>query len=258
MRYKTSVPIVVSLLVFFLLASSNLLADTFYFTPDSTTTDITEGVKIINKIYKYTWRPRSNTMGDGGFSLPLRNLFFRHDSIPLCLELYDSIGKPVVGQTCTLFVKSKETLVLEQVSDDFGQLIFWVSPPRLKSRYELRILPNQPIAFEISGTGHDLVDPRAGFETGEGLLGLKEGWIKVLYPEGSETEATEILAALKEGQKIIDSITRMDLEPLKIIMTDRPEAFQIGGWGSPFEPDMGDKYEVWPHEWVERSLSHHL
>lgn len=258
MRCKTSVSVVVSWLVFlsFSQADSITHSEQFFFTPDSTTTDITEGVKIINKIYKYTWRPRSNTMGDGGLSLPLRNLFFRHDSIPIGLQLYDSIGKPVVGQTCTLFVKSKETLVLERVSDDFGQLIFWVSPPRLKSKYELRISPNQPIAFEISGTGHDLVDPRAGFETGEGLLTMRDGWVKVLYPEGQEAKAKEILNALKESERIIESITKMDLEPLKIIMTDKPTNYTIGGWASSFEPGMGDKYQVWPHEWVEGSLSH--
>jgi|GEM_PF-258621 len=258
MRCKTSVSVIVSWLVFlsFSQADSITHSEQFFFTPDSTTTDITEGVKIINKIYKYTWRPRSDIMGDGGFSLPLRNLCFRHDSIPLCLELYDSMGMPVVGQTCNLFVKSKEALALEVVSDDFGQLIFWIPAPKRKSKYQLSVLSDQPVAFHISFTGDDLVDPRSGFETGEDLLMMKQDMVKVLYPEGSETEASEILAALKEGQKIIDSITKMDLEPLKIIMTDKPEAFQIGGWGSSFEPEMGSKYQVWPHEWVEGSLSH--
>ncbi|MCK4232071.1 hypothetical protein KAX21_03900, partial [candidate division WOR-3 bacterium] len=138
-----------SFCILLLLTASSLHADTFYFTPDSNTLNITEGVRTLSKFYRYTSRPR-NDMGDGGLSLPLRNLFFRHDSIPLGLELYDSIGKPVVGQTCTLFVKSKETLVLDRVSDDFGQLIFWVSQPRLKTKHELRISSNQPVTAGIS------------------------------------------------------------------------------------------------------------
>ncbi|MCK4334817.1 SUMF1/EgtB/PvdO family nonheme iron enzyme [candidate division WOR-3 bacterium] len=244
-----------SFCILLLLTASSLHADTFYFTPDSNTLNITEGVRTLSKFYRYTSRPR-NDMGDGGLSLPLRNLFFRHDSIPLGLELYDSIGKPVVGQTCTLFVKSKETLVLDRVSDDFGQLIFWVSQPRLKTKHELRISSNQPVTAGISATSHDFGDPRAGFETGEGLLTMKDGWVKVLYPKGQEAKAKEMLDALKESERIIDSITRMDLEPLKIIMTDRPTNYTIGGWVSSLEPDMGSKYLVWPHEWVEGSLSH--
>jgi hypothetical protein len=238
--------LIFSVIAFVLLVDRIAAAGTI--TPDSTTKDVTGLVKTLNTTYKIT-------LDEEGlrFTKTLRNLFIIRDSIPLCLELYDTFGQPLQGLVCTLTVKSKESMTLERVSDDFGQVLFWVPPPKAFRKFEFTVHPNQPVSFSTNVTMDDWVDPSLGFQTGEGLLEMKNGVVKVLYPEGYELQAMEVMAALKEGKKIIDSITQMNLEPLKIIMSDRQGVIHLGGWASRLEPEDSDKYGTWPHEWVEGS-----
>lgn len=247
---------VLIILVISLLVVGFIHGEVFYFNPDTNSLVITEEIKTLSKFYKFTSGQRNESGDAFGFHLLLRNRFLSFDSIPIGLELSNASGMRVPDQVCTLLVRTKETIVLEEVSDDFGQVIFWIPPPKRKSEYELRISTKLPVYPKISYTSGDLADPRYGFETGENLPVLKYGIIKVLYPKGYKQEAVQIMQALKEGERIIHTISKMELEPLKIIMSENPEAIQVGGWGSALKPRYTEKYEIWPHEWVESSLSH--
>ena len=233
-------------IILLLLTSSAATAD-MMLTPESTTINVKQVLIAVNLISKLTFEENRPV-----FIQLLRNMSIKHNSLPLWFRLTNSLDQPVEELACTLSVGRKK---LVRFSDDFGEVLFWVPPPRLFSRVLLTAHPDSPIHLHTELTGGSDMDPRLGFETGEGLLELRDEKIRVLYPEGYEKQAQELMGILKEEEKIIDRITKMRLRPLKVIMSDEPDRFHVGGWGVPLEPTTTDKYKLLPHEWVEGSLS---
>lgn len=184
------------------------------------------------------------------------------DSLPVLIQFYDSLNQLETDVPCTLTVGPRK---LTQISGENGEVLFWIPSEKISKRVKCSAHPNRSIealslVFISQQTGLQIAFGReVGFETGEGLLELKDNGIRVLYPEKQEEQALEIIAVLKEEKEIIELATKMKLHPLKIILVDKGDlGFCVGGYGMPLQ--QGDsyknqeKYKVFPHEWVEVSL----
>jgi len=214
--------------------------------PASPTVNVKDMLKTINMLSKLV-------IGDSGLvsSMPISP----YDSLPLWFRLSDSLGQPVEGLACTLSVGRKK---LVRFSDDFGEVLFWVPPPKFFSRVLLTAHPDRTVELETKLTASSSTSPGEGFETGEGMLELKDDGIKVLYTNEYETKGREMMAAIKQEKQIICDLTGMQLNLLKVIITTNNYRWCLGGWAvspaSRAEFDR-DKFETLPHEWVENSLS---
>lgn len=216
--------------------------------PASPTVDVKDMLKTINMLSKLVIQNSGLVR-----SMPISP----YDSLPLWFRLSDSLDQPVEGLACTLSVGRKK---LVRFSDDFGEVLFWVPPPKLFSRVLLTAHPDRTVNLKTSLTTASITNPRDGFETGEGLLELKDDGIKVLYPDEYEAKAREMMSALKQEKQIIHNVTRMQLKLLKVIITTNNYRFCVGGWVvSPADRTEFDinKFQTLPHEWVESSLSNY-
>ncbi|TET24064.1 MAG: hypothetical protein E3J71_00050 [Candidatus Stahlbacteria bacterium] len=184
------------------------------------------------------------------------------DSLPVMIQFYDSLNQAESGVLCNLTVGWKK---FRQVSNQFGEVLFWIPSDKISKKIKCTAHPNRSIEalsliFMSQQTGLQIVFGReVGFETGEGLLELKDDGIRVLYPEKQEVQAREMIAFLKEEKEIIERATKMKLHPLKIILVDKRDlGFCVGGYGMPLQQGNSyknqEKYKVFPHEWVEISL----
>ncbi|MEA3311985.1 MAG: hypothetical protein U9Q76_07175, partial [candidate division WOR-3 bacterium] len=184
------------------------------------------------------------------------------DSLPVMIQFYDSLNRPEPGVLCNLTVRSKK---FKQISNQSGEVLFWIPSEKISKRIKCTAHPNRSIEalsliFVSQQTGLQIAFGReVVFETGEGLLELKDDGIRVLYPEKQEVQAREIIAVLKEEKEIIERATRMRLHPLKITLADeRDLGLCVGGYGLPLQQGQSytnvAKYKVFPHEWVEVSL----
>ncbi|MBN2379396.1 SUMF1/EgtB/PvdO family nonheme iron enzyme [candidate division WOR-3 bacterium] len=175
------------------------------------------------------------------------------DSLPMFFRITDSLGQPVEDVTCTLYVGSRH---IPRVTDDFGEVLFWVPPPRPFKKVELIVHSGTPIRIKTDFTSSSEENPKEGFETGQGMLELKDDGIKVLYESSYEEKARELMDALRYERRIIKNTTGMQLEPLKVFVTTNNYRFGIGGW---IVSPRGDfdymKNGTLAHEWVESSLS---
>jgi len=178
------------------------------------------------------------------------------------IQFYDSLNQAESGVLCNLTVGSKK---FKQVSNQSGEVLFWIPSEKISKRIKCTAHPNRSIEalsliFMSQQTGLCIaLGKEVGFETGEGLLELKDDGIRVLYPEKQEAHAREMIAVLKEENEIIERATRMKLHPLKIILVDeRDLGLCVGGYGMPLQQSQSytnvAKYKVFPHEWVEVSL----
>ncbi len=216
--------------------------------PASPTVDVKDMLKMINMFSKLVIQNSGLVR-----SMPISP----YDSLPLWFRLSDSLDQPVEGLACTLSVGRKK---LVRFSDDFGEVLFWVPPPKLFSRVLLTAHPDRTVNLKTSLTTASITNPRDGFETGEGLLELKDDGIKVLYPNKYEALGREMMATLKQEKQIIYDVTRMQLKLFKVIITTNNYRFCVGGWVvSPADRTEFDinKFQTLPHEWVEGSLSNY-
>ena len=229
-----------------LLLLTTSVANAATITPASPTVDVKGTLQTINMLSKLV-------IGDSGLvsSMPISP----YDSLPLWFRLTDSLGQPVEGLACTLRVGRKHFV---RTTDDFGEVLFWVPPPRLFSRVLLTAHPDRTVELKTKLTASSSTSPGEGFETGEGMLELKDDRIKVLYPNDYEAQGREMMAALKQEKQIIYNATGMQLNLLKVIITTNNYRFCVGGWAvSPASRAGFDifKFTTLPHEWVESSLS---
>ncbi|MBD3286945.1 SUMF1/EgtB/PvdO family nonheme iron enzyme [candidate division WOR-3 bacterium] len=223
-------------------------------TPEEPTVDITDWVKALDKISKMS-------VSEAGlrFKQMFQNILISHDSLPIWFQIRDTLGEPVEGIICTLSVIKKVNLEYEIISDDFGEILVWAPPPKLGYKYELTIHNTQKINIISGITGCELLDPKMGFVTGEGMCELRSDKIKILYNETDKKYALLVMDVMQSNQRIIDSVLGVNiLSPLKIILSNKPSALHIGGWGSTVPPAGEEIYKDWPHEWVESSLSLNL
>ncbi|MBD3285733.1 SUMF1/EgtB/PvdO family nonheme iron enzyme, partial [candidate division WOR-3 bacterium] len=176
-----------------------------------------------------------------------------YDSLPLFFRITDSIGKPVEGIVCTLSVGSRK---IARISDDFGEVLFWVPPPRLFQKVELKVHSQKPLDFTTDFTSSSEENLREGFETGEGMLELRDDGIKLLYEVGYKEKAHEVINTLRQEKQMIHILTGLQLKHLKVFLTTNNYRFGVGGWiVSPTSGDLYNmKFRTLPHEWVEQSL----
>jgi hypothetical protein len=237
-------------IILFLLATSIAMA-THTLTSASPTVDVKDALRFVNRISKWII---------GNNSLKVGSVAQSCDSLPLWFRLTDSLSQPVEGLACTLSVGSRKIV---RVSDDFGEILFWVPRPRLFTEVELTAHPDRTVKLNTSFTSSSNANARGGFETGEGLLALKDDGIKVLYPAEYEAQGREMLAALKQEKQIIHNLTGMQLGLLKVIISTSDPKYGVGGWVvSPANGTVASiaefyrfKFTTLPHEWVEGSLS---
>lgn len=181
------------------------------------------------------------------------------DSLPVLMQFYDSLYTPQEGVLCTLSVGSRK---IEKLSDANGEVLFWVRAKELGSRIEgmayskypirksYRTLVNLGAVVWLKTQGQPV-----SYETGAGMLEIKDGNIRVLYPEGYEKAAQEAMTAFKQARDVISRTSNMQLLPLRFIITDKPNVgVFVGGMGAIGNPSSGDKYFNIPHEWTEGSL----
>ncbi len=202
--------------------------------------------------------------GTLGFVAKINN----SDSLPLFVTFCDSVGEPILGVKLEVETRKAQ---LEGISDENGEVVLWVSR---KDRRKIKAMAygqqpsKQNFSFTFSGKSESehvglltlfrvLREARnMPIITGEGMEELTEGNIRVLYPAGYEEGAQITLEAMLAGQSVIDSIVGMRLTPFKAILS--PDSFRRlhagGGWGVEPEPDSGDIFGVFVHEWVETSL----
>jgi len=184
------------------------------------------------------------------------------DSLPVMIQFYDSLNHAESGVLCNLTVGWKK---FRQVSNQSGEVLFWIPSEKISKRIKCTAHPNRSIEalsliFISQQTGFQIAFGReVVFETGEGLLELKDDGIRVLYPKGYIEEANEMLSVLKTEKEIIERATNIKLHPLKIILVDeRDLGLCVGGYGIPLQQSQSymnvAKYKVFPHEWVEVSL----
>lgn len=195
--------------------------------------------------------------------------FAAGDSLPLMFRFYDTLYEHKPGVLCVLTHKSTR---FEGFSNDKGEVLFWVPRARNYSKVNCAAYSDEPIEpiVQVSGSLHasgaaEILElllmwfgvKKMDVVTGEGLLVLKAGMIEVHYPEGHEEEARQLMAELKKGERVIDSLTHMRLKPLSIIMRDSfYVGVSVGGMCTSFEPDSARVYGTFPHEWVEGGIEH--
>jgi len=231
-----------------LLVLTTSVAKAATITPTSPTVNVKDMLKTINMLSKLVIQNSGLVR-----SMPISP----YDSLPLWFRLSDSLDQPVEGLACTLSVGRKK---LVRFSDDFGEVLFWVPPPKLFSRVLLTAYPDRTVNFKTSLTTASITNPGEGFETGEGLLELKDDGVKVLYPNEYEALGREMIATLKQEKQIIYNATGMQLKLFKVIITTNNYRFCVGGWAvSPTSRAGFDifKFTTLPHEWVESSLSNY-
>lgn len=190
-------------------------------------------------------------------------------SLPIFLQFYDTLYAPAQG---VMYVLETESGRLEHISDDNGEVLFWV-PRRKFSVIKAYAYSHGPIESKSSlATCVEL--PSLGFfgilraflkirnvpiETGEGMPELKEDGIRVLYPPGHEDDARRVLSSLKQSKAVIDSTLNTGLTPLKVILGESadPKIYVGGALGTAVDPTNRQLFWAIPHEWVETSLHDH-
>jgi len=187
------------------------------------------------------------------------------DSLPVMVQFCDSLDVPVQGIPCTLTVGETK---LARTSDANGEVLFWVSRNDVSGKIECTAYSDRPMEhycpFYIdTPTWHLLSSGKeVGFETGVGLSEIKKDGIRVLYPEGFEAKAREVMTAIQEEKELIQRITGMRLFPLKIMLADKYVlGVCVGGFGLSLKQDSSYMnlwiYGIFSHEWVEGSLIHY-
>lgn len=185
------------------------------------------------------------------------------DSLPVLIQFYDDFNQPEPGIPCTLSIGPTK---LARTSDEDGEVLFWVPSAELSQEIELNAYPRHPVdaiylAFLSRPTSFEMfvLKQEAGFLTGEGMLELADDGIRVLYPEGYDEAAADMMTVFQEEKEIIESAIGMGLLLFKAILVDSSSTgICVGGYGYPllgtgsiFEQQI---YDVFPHEWVEISL----
>lgn len=204
--------------------------------------------------------PIKTPFGVKGTLENIADLCSTSDSLPVLIQFYDSLCIPQEGVLCTLSVGSRK---MEKRSDENGEVLFWVRAKELASKIEGMAYSQYPVRKSYG----ILVNPLTGwlkaqgqsvnYETGTGMLEIKDEGIRVLYPEGYEKAAQEALTAFKGAKDVINRITNMQLLPFKFIITDKPNVgVFVSSMGVTGSPSNDDKYIYYPHEWVEVSLGY--
>lgn len=202
--------------------------------------------------------PVKTPVGVKGTLEDIANLCSTSDSLPVLIQFYDSLCTPQEGVLCTLSVGARK---MEKRSDANGEVLFWVSAKELASKIEGMAYSEYPIRKSCGM----LVNPLVGwlktqgqpvnYETGAGMLEIKDGNIRVLYPEGYDKAALEAMTAFKQAREVISRTTNMQLIPFKFVITDKPNVgVFVSSMGATGSPSNDDKYLYYPHEWVEVSL----
>jgi len=187
------------------------------------------------------------------------------NSLPVLVQFYDSLNRPQPEIPCTLTVGSSK---YAQISDKNGEVLFWVREENAGENILCNAYPDHPVeayylVFVSEGTQMDMfMSKKAYFLTGAGMLELRDGGIRVLYPEGYEEKASHMLAIFTKEKKIIESAIGIKLLPFKAILRDSSSSgISVGGYGLPLTlggnyTDV-ETYVYFPHEWIESSLRHY-
>lgn len=184
------------------------------------------------------------------------------DSLPVLIQFYDSLNRPQPEVPCTLTVGSSK---YAQSSDKNGEVLFWVREEDAGENIMCNAYPDHPVeayylVFVSVGTQMDMfASKKAYFLTAAGMLELRDGGVRVLYPEGYEEKARQMLDIFTTEKKIIESAVGIKLLPFKAILRDSTSTgISVGGYGlsltrSGNYTDL-ETYAYFPHEWVETSL----
>ncbi|NLI98907.1 formylglycine-generating enzyme family protein, partial [bacterium] len=184
------------------------------------------------------------------------------DSLPIPIQFYDSLDQPAPGIQCTLSVGSHK---VGQTSNTNGEVLFHVLKKDSSNKIKCVAYSEKPLKAyyslyaDISTNQLISMGENVGFETGQGLLQIENEGIRVLYSVGYEAQAQKILEVMQQERRIIQEITGMRLEPLKIMLIDKYVlGICLNGYGIPLKQDTSLwnnlLYTVFPHEWVEGSL----
>ncbi len=187
------------------------------------------------------------------------------DSLPVLIQFYDSLDRPQPEVPCTLTIGSSKHA---QSSDKNGEVLFWVRGENAGENILCNAYPDHPVeayylVFVSLGTQMDMfASKKAYFLTGAGMPELRDGGVRVLYPEGYEEEARQVLDIFTREKKIIESAVGIKLLPFKAILRDSSSSgISVGGYGLPLTIGGNyidvQTYEIFPHEWVETSLRHY-
>lgn len=185
------------------------------------------------------------------------------DSLPVMIQFWDTLFQPQQGIPCTLAVGEAEGAGTTNLN---GEVLFWVNRKELSRNITLTAFPEGPVETEYSfffdiPTEYSLrFGHKVGFETGAGLSEVKRDAIRVLYPEGYEEQAEQIMGIMQRQTELIREITGLNPYPMKIILVDKLVAgVAVNGYALAMEQDSSylnsQLFSFIPHEWVEYSLA---
>ncbi|TKJ43004.1 hypothetical protein CEE36_05830 [candidate division TA06 bacterium B3_TA06] len=201
----------------------------------------------------------------------------KSDSLPVFYLFLDTFYNPAEGVKCVLETRRGRE---EKYSDKNGEVLFWV-PRSQRSKVKFNAYCSQPVNHYSSAMGCVPIGDSTevvnlGFfgsirlilklmrETRQAPLKMSYGMpeiegegIRVLYPEKYKSEAEVILEHEKKCKAVIDSILRMRLMPLKVVIEEEQAPFGLhfdGGWWTTARMQSGFVLGTLPHEWVETSL----
>lgn len=201
----------------------------------------------------------------------------KSDSLPVFYLFLDTLYNPAEGVKCVLETRRG---IQEKYSDKNGEVLYWVKRSQ-RSKVKFNAYCNQPVNHYSSARGCiEIGDStkvmnlgffgsiglilklmretrRAPLKMSYGMSEIEGEGIRVLYPEKYKSEAEVILEHEKKCKAVIDSILRMRLMPLKVVIEEEQAPFGLrfdGGWWTTARMDSGFVFGMVPHEWVEASL----